>query len=143
MKSETKTIARTVPKEDLVFMKDDKGYYNYIIKDITRNLCDAFLPLDMVEYRKHMDSVIDTELHRCKRAVYRIIVKIPSAQKHGGNMKEEKNTEVTKADMAIGIGTLFLVAVICYKIGYANGSKKIVNEIQHILECSSQKVQAL
>ena len=90
MKSEIKTIARTVPKEDFVFMKDDKRFYDYIIKDITQNLCDAVmvelekgekivklsdvrvseLSPNMVEYRKYIRF---TDLVRCKDCKHRPI----------------------------------------------------------------------
>lgn len=89
MKSETKTIARAIPKEALVYMEDDKGFYDCIIKDITRNLCDAVMgelekgekivklsdvrvselfPLNMVEYRKYIRF---TDLIRCKDCKHR------------------------------------------------------------------------
>ena len=41
---------------------------------------------------ENMDSVIDTELHRCKRAVHRIIAKIPSPLKHGKWNKIKENS---------------------------------------------------
>lgn len=89
MKSETKTIARTITKEDLALMKDVKGFYDDIIKNITRRLCDEMmgelekgekivelsdfrvsemLTMNMVDCRKYIRF---TELIRCKDCKHR------------------------------------------------------------------------
>lgn len=84
MEIKTQTVARVVPKEQLAFMKDDKGFTDYLIKDLNKTLFDAVmgelengerivklsdlrvsevLETNMVEYRKHIKF---TDLVRCK-----------------------------------------------------------------------------
>ena len=89
MESKTQAVARVVPKEQLAFMKDDKGFTDYLIKDLSQNLFEAVmgelekgerivklsdlrvsevLETQMVEYRKYIKF---TDLVRCKDCKHR------------------------------------------------------------------------